>query len=316
MMEKNIEIRNGVRRTITHVRRNNKIWRRIEVRRQNRFAPTEVIESEPWFKPNPDIRPPQAYVDQGLVHEPEPLRFGFDRMLCEDCVQIGNRVYAFHKTTKADFEPGFWLRPEWIKEHLKLNWKQTIRLAEAWQALKFNRRTALQIMFGVKNMKTGQVYQEGLKDLAEDGEDLTAIIDYYEVLADQLPELERIPEETGNAQYQTFAEGNHAVGFSEKEDDNKEPDEWDELASEIRGSLTERLHPMFTGNESCRHEFLESIRTMTRGQIKRLMRNFFPQRDEATGRWTPAKYWNLTPSQKAQAWEAINARRDELGMWR
>lgn len=308
-----VEIKNGIRRTVTYIKIKGQVYKRTEARKPNRYAPTEMIESSPWFQSNRDIRPALAHVEQGLANDNPPRFENLDRMLSEDCVQIAGRVFAFHKATKSDTEPKFWLRPEWLRNHLKLDWESAVRLAEAWRSIELGRKEAMQLMFGIKDRKTGEVYEEGLKSLADDGEDMESIVGYYEVLADQLPELEG-QYINGNPALRMLTEGELSIGFVEEPDSQEEPDEWDGLAGQIKSTPIDRLHPMCLESDSCKHEFLETIRTATRGTIKLVMAGMFPQKDEATGWWSPARYARLTPSQKSQAWEAINSRRRKLLM--
>jgi hypothetical protein len=67
-------------------------------------------------------------------------------------------------------------------------------------------------------------------------------------------------------------------------------------------------HPLFAGRDAVSHEMEVWIKEATPTQLTAMKRAFYPQKDPKSGRFMPARYRHLTPSEKTHAWELIRAR--------
>ena len=284
-------IKNGAVRILEWVKNADRSWvKRERVTHDYPGRPTEFVEFQDYRQINRDLLPVQAFVDQGTQQPGEP-RFPSERSLQNECiVGEGGQLLAFHLIVDEPVPLHHQL--EWIRERFG---SEPERYREAFIALDFDYRTVVKLVS-------------------------THIdIEYLEALVDEIP-TNKLKSERRK---QDEADAPEFIDISEYSLGNAFPDE---LVRAIKGIEHELeleedepsascfgLHPLHYEEDGCSHEFLTFLRFATIKEIKGIMKGFFPQKNEY-GTLCRARFWYLTPSQKAQAWQYINARRASLNI--
>jgi len=301
-------VKNGAKRIIEWVKNADCEWiQRQRVVKRKYFQPTEVVEFIDYRQFDREFPPIEAFVDHGTT-QAKDTKFPSDRAIFSECIKTRNGDTLAIYLKDWDPEPVYWKDTNWLMKTTGMNRDKCKRLADAFTALSFNRKTAMSI----------------ISDIAELFEE--EYVEYLEALAEELPKTPPMhydPElyyDKGivdvDAWINQVSEATLAASFPEETikklrsliEKEIETDEEKEPAAEAFG-----VRRIYHEEDGCSHEFLTFLRFASIKEIKGTMQAFFPMKN-SLGYFNRARFWYLTGSQKAQAWIYINARRLELGM--
>jgi hypothetical protein len=263
--------------------------------------PTEVVEFDDLRQDiNRELLPVDAFVLQGTTQPREP-KFPSDKSLQGECVVAGDgKLLAFH--LKGGASGTLESRTDWLRGLLDCSEKEAVRWDQAFADMNMN-RTAI-INFSKED-------HLGIDDL--------------ECLISSLPEFESMKNLQDKATEYTSWVCNGGIEVSEYTKDNAlqgelrkvfgEASDGFEFEPEEPGFETScyGMHPLHYEEDGCSHAFLTFLRFASATEIRGIMKGFFPQKNQY-GTKVRARFWYLTSSQRAQAWQYINDRRTRLGI--
>ena len=287
-------LKNPAVRVIEWVKNASHEWiRRERVTHEFPSRPTELVEFDDLRQVNRDLLPVEAFVDQGTQQPKEP-RFPSDRSLQNECIIGENgQLLAFH--LKVDEYVPLHHQLDWIKENFG---SEPGRYREAFIALDFDFKTVVklistQLTLGDLEFFASEIPTNKLKSERQK-QDEAAVLDFRSFDVSEYSRDSAFPDK--------FA------SVLESIEHEFEPEEEEPSASCFG------LHPLHYEEDGCSHEFLNFLRFASIKEIKGIMKGFFPQKNE-WGTVCKPRFWYLTASQKAQAWQYINARRTRLGIF-
>jgi len=296
-----VYLKNKAMRLIEWVKNANKQWiQRERVERPQRWAPAEIVE----FIDLNQIDRECPSSDSFRNGDAETV-FPSDRVIFSECVvgRDGQLLASYLKDRETEMH---WNKKEWLMKQTGLSMELCIRLREAFKALRFNRKTIIEIIEDID-----EAYVCYLEALVEELEDVQPLMYDPELYTDH-----GIIDT--NTLLCSVSEGTLGAAFPE------------EMIKNIHLSLEKEIEPMegkepkaspfgyrkiYHQEDGCSHEFLCFLKDATESEIRGIMKNFFPRNNHKGETFKP-RFWYLTQSQKSQAWTYINDRRRELGMLR
>jgi len=295
-------IKNGPKRRTEWAMNADKEWiLRSIVRKDKYWQPTEMIEFVDLRQADRECPTRSEFKNQ--QSEPLEVKFPSDKSIFAECV-VGKDGQLLAPYLKREEPKIFWNNRNWLMDKTGLSSELCIRLRDVFKALRFNRKTILEILEDID-----EKYICYLEALAEDLEDIPPLM-YDPKLYHDHGILET------DAWINSISQGTLAEAFPENHikklkyimEDEIEPQEKKEPTSSPFG-YTKIYHQ----EDGCSHEFLSFLKIATKAEIKGIMKNFFPRKGYKDEVFRPV-FWYLTASQRSQAWIYINDRREELGM--
>jgi len=184
-----------------------------------------------------------------------------------------------------------------------IKFDQAFKLANCFKRLELDRKAVLKIMYGYVS-ENG--YKEGLVNCPAYLDKAIELLVEFADNADEVtidstnfvPNAAWYDEET----IQSMNFGN----FNPYDEEVTSNDDEMDFMAENNPFKSFR----FSSEYDClSHEFITMIKEADSSKLAEIQRGFFKQEDPYSGKLIPVKYWYLTKSQKAQAWDYIKDRK-------